>query len=114
MMKIFVDGSGSGKYAFVYDDLSVIKEFRKDGITNNQAEYLAVIEVLRHAPEKSRITICSDSRLVVEQMKSNYHIKDEKLRALFGKAHKIIASKNIVVEFAWVPRKENKAGKFMG
>lgn len=41
----YIDGSGNGKYGFFIEETNETK-ITKRGITNNQAEYLAVLEAL--------------------------------------------------------------------
>lgn len=53
--------------------------------TNNVAEYSAVIFGLRKAKElgATDVAIISDSKLVIEQLKRNWKVKDVKLQKLF-------------------------------
>ena len=46
-MKVYIDGSGNGKYGFFVEETNTAKVFIKENITNNQAEYLAVLEALK-------------------------------------------------------------------
>lgn len=110
-MEIYVDGSGFGKYGFVTDN--TVKIFHKENITNNQAEYLAIIVALDFVKEKN-VTIFSDSQLIVNQLNHKFHIKDDKLRELALKVWNLIESKGLNVVFKWIPRTENKAGKLLG
>ena len=110
-MEIYVDGSGLGKYGFVSGN--TVKVFHKENITNNEAEYLAVIEALSFAKEK-KIMVFSDSQLMVNQLNHKFHIKDDKLRELALKVWNLIETKELNVVFKWIPRKENKAGKVLG
>ena len=91
-MKIYVDGSGSGSYGFIAD--STVRVFFKANITNNQAEYLAVIEALDWVKEKD-VTILSDSQLIVNQLNHKFHIKDDKLRELALKVWNLIETKEL-------------------
>lgn len=53
--------------------------------TNNQAEYRAIIAALAKAISlgASRVEICSDSELVVRQIKGRYRVKDAALKPLY-------------------------------
>src|SRR5262245_50764176 len=53
--------------------------------TNNVAEYRALIEGLRRAVDVGvvELEVVSDSELVVRQMRGEYRVKNEALRALF-------------------------------
>lgn len=113
-MKIFTDGSGkSGRFAYVVDEPGKkrVKIFRKFGITNNEAEFLAVIGALKENP-KEDIEIFSDSELMVKQLNQEYAIKEERLRKLAEEVWKLCEGRE--VKFNWVPREKNKAGKVLG
>lgn len=112
-MKIYTDG-GEDRYCFVIPEKNTIKIFEKKGITNNEAEYLAVIEALNFVEESSDVWILSDSKLIVNQMKMEWHIKEERLRELFEKVINIIDKKKLKFKIEWIPREENKAGKILG
>jgi ribonuclease HI len=76
-------------------------------------EYTVVYKALE-AAESKEIEILSDSKLVVNQLKREWHIKDERMRELFDKIHKLIRERSLKVEFRWVSRKDNPAGKYLG
>jgi len=108
MFLVYVDGSGKGFYAFVAErkgEIFKIGIFRKKGITNNQAEYLAILETLKNFP-KGDLIIYSDSLLIVNQLNGVYKIKNEKLK-------KIAKARKRFVEIRWIPRSSNKAGKLL-
>jgi len=111
-MKIYVDGSSKGRYGFVTEN-NIAKIFEKKNITNNQAEYLAILEALKWTEERE-LTILSDSFDVVNQLNHEFHIKNDKLRELALKVWEIMKEKGLTVEFKWIPRNENKAGKMLG
>ena len=67
-MEIYTDG-GEDKYCFVIPDKNIVKTFEKKGITNNQAEYLAVIEAIKHVEPGSKVKILTDSKLVANQLR---------------------------------------------
>lgn len=72
-MKIYTDG-GEDKYCFVIPDKNIVKTLEKKGITNNEAEYLAVIEAIKHVEHGSRVKILTDSKLVANQLRMEWHI----------------------------------------
>lgn len=86
---------------------------QQPGLTSNEAEYTVVYKALE-AAETKEIEILSDSKLVVNQLNREWHIKDERMRELFDKIHKLIRERGLKVEFKWVPRKDNPAGKYLG
>lgn len=120
--KIFVDGCGPGKdhnprYAFLCQICGKSNVFEKMGITSNEAEYLAVEEAFQHILDEHRvppfepIQIISDSKLVVNQLRHKWHIKNDRLRNLAMRAWELAPA---TVEYVWVKRKDNLAGKLLG
>ena len=77
-------------------------------ITNNQAEYHALIlglqAVARYQPLAVQVLL--DSELVVHQMNGRYQVKDAGLRPLYEQA-KQLADALPAVSFAHVPRSQN-------
>ena len=49
VLHVYVDGSGKQKstYGYYVKETDVAKHFKGNNLTNNQAEYLAIIEVLK-------------------------------------------------------------------
>lgn len=113
-ISVYVDGSGGPNGGFGYFVKETGESFyeKKPEITNNQAEYMAIIAVLKNL-DYDEITIFSDSKNTISQLNHEFAINNEKLRdlareawSLFGKFSKIT--------LLWVPRKENLAGKMLG
>lgn len=77
-------------------------------MTNNQAEYRALIDGLRAIARKhpSAVTVKLDSELVVNQMTGRYQVRDEGLRPLHAEARALAAALG-AVRFVHVPRAEN-------
>ena len=78
-------------------------------LTNNQAEYLALLGGLRKAAEwhPSRLEICLDSELVVHQLNGRYRVRNADLRPLFDQARQLLAGfPNVTVRH--VPRERNR------
>jgi len=79
--------------------------------TNNEAEYGALIFALKKAKtflaEGGELTCYLDSELVVKQLKGEYRVKDEKMKALHAR---VTALKRDFdkVEFIHVKREKNK------
>jgi ribonuclease HI len=113
MEKIFTDGSGDGRIAW-YDETTG-ENFSADSTasTSNEAEYLAVKDALSKAKSKD-VEIFSDSKLVVSQLKREWHIKEPRLRELFDDVQALIKQRGLKVAFTWIPREENPAGKYLG
>ena len=77
-------------------------------MTNNQAEYHALIEGIKIAKEwrPDRLEIFLDSKLVVEQVKGQYKIKEPELQKLNAEAKHLLA--DMAYEISHVPREENR------
>ena len=115
-MIYYADGGGwNGNYSrwgIVNENQELImyaKIFGHSDVTNNIAEYSAVINALIIA--RSGDTIISDSQLVIYQLLGKYRCKAHNLRPLYEAGIKILSGKNIQLQ--WKPRKENLAGKLL-
>lgn len=77
-------------------------------MTNNQAEYHALIEGLRTVREwrPDRLEIYLDSNLVVEQVKGNYKIKEPELQRLHAEVRRLLA--DTVYDIKHVAREQNR------
>ena len=116
MFNVYTDGSGDGRYGYVVmskDGLETIdtRVVQEEGLTNNLAEYKAVLLAVQTFPMED-LQIYSDSQLVVNQLNHEWHIKSDPLRKLAMLIWDYCQGRK--VEFIWVPRKENKAGKLLG
>ena len=60
--------------------------------TNNVAEYTALQKALEAARQSDarRITVFSDSELLVKQVSGEYKVKRDKIRPLFGQARNLL------------------------
>ena len=86
----------------------------KSGLTNNQAEYLAIIAALKKFQDSSdQIVIFSDSKNTVNQLNHEFAINNEQLRILAQESWSLIP-KIPELKIIWIPRKENLAGKMLG
>lgn len=113
--EIYVDGSGGNNSGYGYYVKSTGDTFyeKKPGITNNDAEYMAIISALEKFHGVDDLVIYSDSKNTIYQLNHDYAINVPNLRLLAQKAWSLIATcKNI--ELKWIPRKENLAGKMLG
>ena len=97
VLTIHTDGASRGnpgEAAFAYvisrDGQPPIEEADCLGqMTNNQAEYTALVRALQHALELEphhRLIVHSDSELMVKQMNGEYRVKNEDLRDLYEEA----------------------------
>jgi len=116
VISVYVDGSGGTKSGYGYFVKETGESFyeKKPDITNNQAEYLAIISALKKFVESNdEITIYSDSKNTVFQLNHEYAINNEQLRSLAREAWSIIARCSKIT-LTWIPRNENLAGKMLG
>ncbi len=110
---IYTDGSGDGRMAWYNKTTGEIWSGKEEGLTNNETEYMAVYYALKFVDSKN-IEIFSDSKLVVNQLNRNWHIKNDRMRKLFDKIQEIIKDRKLIVNFHWVNREDNPAGKYLG
>jgi ribonuclease HI len=116
--KLFTDGGARGNpgpAAFGYvleaaDGTVLDARGEKIGIaTNNVAEYSALIAGLEAALERgiTELEVVSDSELVVKQMRGEYKVKNEALRALSLQATRL-ARQLDKVAYTAVKREHNE------
>lgn len=118
-LKVFTDGGARGNPGpaaagivifNAEDKLLKINGKYLGEMTNNQAEYEALISALRMIQVMQgveKITCYLDSDLAVKQLRGEYKIKDEELKAKNVTIQKLIG-KYESVEFVHVRREENK------
>jgi ribonuclease HI len=115
-LSIFVDGSGGpeGGYGFFVKETGESFYKKEPNVTNNQAEYLAIISVLKKFSNSTdEITVYSDSKNTVSQLNHEYAINNNQLRALAMEAWELLGKyQNLKIK--WIPRAENLAGKMLG
>ncbi len=118
-IRVFCDGAGSrpdGKgsgFAWVREDTGEKHVERVDGLTNNQAEYRAILSAVRALPSGSKVEVLSDSSLAVNQLAGLYRVRDSDLLDLWHQVRILIQNMALKVTFLSVPRKQNKAGKLI-
>ena len=94
VLTIHTDGAARGNpgpaaYAYVIERNGepLIEEAERLGeTTNNQAEYMALVEALEHAlalGSHYRVIVHSDSELMVKQLNGEYRVKNEDLLPLW-------------------------------
>lgn len=116
-IRFYTDGSGcrpDGKgsaIAWLRDDASEEHVEQIDGLTNNQAEYRAILSALESSPSGSTIEILSDSQLVISQIRGEYSVYDPDLCDLRNRVNNAVTLRKLEVTFTWVPRGQNRADK---
>ncbi|MFH2063464.1 MAG: ribonuclease HI family protein [bacterium] len=102
--------SGIGVLIEDQDGNTVLEHSRYLGeVTNNQAEYTAVIDALEHSKERGaeELEFYLDSELVVRQLNGDYRVKDRDLAKLFLKVWNLKSSFRKVT-FTHIRREQNK------
>jgi ribonuclease HI len=125
VLTIHTDGASRGNpgpaafaYVIARDGEDPIEEAGKLGrMTNNQAEYLALVRALEHALELGahhRVVVHSDSELLVKQMKGEYRVKNADLRDLYEEATALCGRFAEAVAFQHVRREDNRRADALG
>jgi len=116
--KLYTDGGSRGNpgdsaaaYVICKMDDTVVE---KSGVylgmaTNNQAEYYGFIRGMERARDLGidKVSLFSDSQLVVNQMSGRYKVKNQELAPLHQQA-KELADSFEEISFNYVPRELNK------
>lgn len=116
VLHVYVDGSGTPhfRYGYLIDETGESHTEYLKGISNNEAEYLAIIAALNNVINQDRqIVVLSDSQLVVNQINHKFGINNERLRRLASQVW-VLEKKFEKFELLWLRRSENKAGKMLG
>lgn len=81
-------------------------------MTNNQAEYRALIaaleKVLELGGQGSRVECVLDSELVVQQLAGSYRVKHQDLKPLYQRLQELVNELGGLVSFRAVPRQDNR------
>ena len=125
LITIHTDGASRGNpgpAAFAYvltrgGEEPIEEAGRLGRMTNNQAEYVALVRALEHALELGadhRVLVNSDSELLVKQMRGEYRVKNEDLRDLYEEARDLCRRFRGGVTFRHVRRGENSRADALG
>ena len=127
---IYTDGGSRGNpgpsgigVVFCNEKEQSIKEYSEylgDNLTNNEAEYKAVIFALKkfkalfgkELAKKSEVEIKSDSELLVKQLNAEYRVLDEKIQPLSLEIWNLKFDFQ-KVKFKQVPREKNKQADYL-
>ena len=120
-LKIYTDGGsinnpGPSAIAYViYSNGKIIHSFSaKIGInTNNFAEYTALVRALErvkqnHVSSSAKITVFSDSRLMVNQLNGLYKVKNSTIRQFVLKVRILEQELNVPIVYKYIPRENNR------
>jgi len=117
---IYTDGGArgnpgiAGAGAVIFDEqknvLGEVSEYLGDNLTNNYAEYEAIVLVLRLCKklglEENEIELRADSKLAVEQLMGRWKVKDASIREQFNKVKEVMKDLKSV-KFTHVRRELN-------
>ena len=127
---IYTDGGSRGNpgqagigVVFCNEKNQSIKEYAEylgDKITNNEAEYKAVIFALKkfkalfskQLAKKSEVEVRSDSELMVKQLNAQYKIINEKIQPLFLEIWNLKFDFQ-KIKFKHIPREKNKQADYL-
>jgi ribonuclease HI len=115
MAKIYTDGAGSmfqgqkGLIAVVFEGSKELLEEIDNPVTNNEAEYLAMLKALNLCSVGDEIF--TDSQLVVGQLTKGWNVNADNLRVFVEEGKNLVALRRCSV--TWVPRDKNLAGKLI-
>ena len=113
--KLFIDGaanaqgSGVGLILTSLEGIDIEYALRFGfQASNNEAEYEVVIAGLNlaHLMETDQLEVCSDSQLVVKQIKDTYEAKGEKMILYLKKVRELLR-KFVLIQIRHIPRVEN-------
>jgi ribonuclease HI len=106
------DGKGSG-FAWIHPSSGEQHIEQIDGLTNNQAEYRALISALVALPNGSSAQIFTDSQVMWSQVIGKYRVHHPELADLLLQVRTTIKQKSLNIDLKWVPRNRNLAGKLL-
>ncbi len=111
-IEVLVDGSGDGHSVALFPGEEVFFSYER-GASNNEAEFNAVILALENLPENSHARIRTDSRVVVVHLSCNERIRHPGFVRKRAMVQDLIVQKNLEVDIQWIPRKQNRADRFL-
>jgi ribonuclease HI len=106
------DGKGSG-FAWIAPEAGKSGVEWQDGLTNNQAEYHALLAAVTWLLPKSVAVILTDSQLLCEQFNRRYQVYDPALARLLWKIRGVITEKSLDIQVNWLPGPSNPADKLL-
>ncbi len=103
--------AGLGVYICTPEHTPVERRYKYLGeTTNNVAEYSGALLGIERAIAlgATEIELRADSKLVIEQLKGNYKVKNPGLKEIHSEISKKLAGFTGQIEFVHVPREKNK------
>src|SRR5262249_2052292 len=107
-----LDGQGSG-FAWTAPKVGAYAVDWKDGLTNNEAEYSALLGAVEALPTGAAALILTDSELVCEQFNGRYRVRNVALAESLRRIRDVIRDKSLHIQVRWIPRSLNLADKLL-
>jgi|WetSurMetagenome_2_1015567.scaffolds.fasta_scaffold218956_1 ribonuclease HI len=111
-LDITVDGCGDGHSVALFPDDDVYFMYEK-GISNNEAEFNAVILALENLPQRSHARIRTDSQTVVWHLTGEGRSKSPAFVKKSVEIQDLIRGKELNIEIQWIPRRHNTADRLL-
>lgn len=124
LLMIYTDGGSSGNpgraafaYVFSLDGLVILKHSERVGLaTNNFAEYAGLFSSLEKALQLiknqkivvNKITVFSDSNLMINQVNGLFKVKNGKIRDFIMKIRVLEGEIKVPVVYQHIPREKNQ------
>jgi len=110
--EVMVDGSGDGHSIALFPGEEVFFSYER-GASNNDAEFNAVILALENLPPRAHARIYTDSQVVVWHLSAKNPRRPGTYLRKKAQIEDLIASRHLKVEIQWIPRRENRADRFL-
>ena len=107
------DGKGSG-FAWLCVDTNAHHVEYRDGLTSNEAVYLALAAAVDEARQRlAPAEIRTDSELVANQFSGNFKVRNPRLSSLLMQIRGAIERNQLQISVTWIPRQDNVAEKIL-
>lgn len=113
MIEIYIDGSSLGTYGYCIPSTNRKVIVNEMPMTNNQAEYLALLQLVMDLDNGSEARVYSDSQLLVHQINDDWKTKELELGRLRNLIIAIIKEKELEIDLQWICREHNLFGKIL-
>jgi ribonuclease HI len=112
-IQIYTDGSAGGRIAWLRPDTQQQYIEAIPGLTNNEAEYRAILSALDSLPVGAHVEVLSDSTVCVMQLLHKYRVLEPRLADLKLQILALVAKKELTFSPKWISRRDNLAGKLL-
>jgi ribonuclease HI len=106
------NGKGSG-FSWIQPETGQKHVEKIDGLTNNQAEYRALLSALSSIPNGSKVRVFTDSQLMTWQVRGFYRVHSPELVELLSQVRLLIKERDLILDLRWISRNKNLAGKLL-